>query len=183
MELVKISTLEVVDRQRVEANYPNTSFPMSLTNEILRPLGYLVLEEDEFPELEDNQYIVQGEIRVEEDEQGSRAVRGWEVKTTEPHVVPEPVVQRFITRLAFLSRFTDEEAITIDLLSIGATAEAATIRRYLSKINAATYIDLDREDVRQGVQSLEASGVLTEGRSAVILDASIEEIEKPLTMV
>lgn len=153
MELVKISTLEVADRQSVLSNYPNTSFPATLTNEILRPLGYLVLEEDEFPKLEDNQYFVPGEVRIEEGEEGDRAVRGWEVKTSEPQQFPEPVEQRFITRLAFLSRFTDEEAIAIDLLSIGATVEAATIRRYLSKINAATYIDLDREDVRQGVQS------------------------------
>lgn len=92
---------------------------------------------------------------------------------------PEPVPQTQITRLAFLSRFTDEEAIALDLASHGATVEAATLRRYLSKVNAATFIDLSREDTRAGVLALEPLGILAEGRALEILDAPIQDHEVP----
>lgn len=98
----------------------------------------------------------------------------------EPVPQPEPAPElRHITRLAFLSRFTDPEAITIDLASIGATPQAAGMRRYLSKVNAATFIDLDRPDTRAGVQALEAVGILTEGRALEILDTPIDAQERP----
>jgi hypothetical protein len=99
-------------------------------------------------------------------------------------LVPEPLAEpspeaRKITRLAFLSRFTDAEAITLDLASQGATVEAATMRRYLSKVNAATYIDLDRGDTRAGVIALEGAGILGAGRALVILDAPVQPDEVP----
>lgn len=90
---------------------------------------------------------------------------------------PTPAPTRHITRLAFLSRFTDEEAIAIDLASIGTTIEAAAMRRYLSKVEAASFIDLDREDTRLGVLTLESVGILTEGRATEILDKEIEPHE------
>lgn len=85
-----------------------------------------------------------------------------------------------ITRLAFLSRFTDTEAITLDLASIGATVEAASIRRYLSKVNAATFIDLSRADTRGGITALEAMGIIGEGRAIEILDSPIQPHEIPV---
>lgn len=98
----------------------------------------------------------------------------------EPVPQPEPAPElRHITQLAFLSRFTDPEAIAIDLASIGATPQAAGMRRYLSKVNAATFIDLDRPDTRAGVQALEAVGILTEGRALEILDTPIDAQERP----
>ena len=90
----------------------------------------------------------------------------------------EPTV-RNVSRKAFLSRFTDAEAIDIDLASIGATREAATVRRYLSKVNAAQHIDLAEDETRTGVQALEAAGLLQPGRALVILDAPIEPKELP----
>ncbi|MFC0708442.1 hypothetical protein [Azorhizophilus paspali] len=84
-----------------------------------------------------------------------------------------------VTRLALLNRFTDAEAIAIDLASIGATVEAATVRRYLDKIEAATFIDLAAADTRAGVQSLEAQGLLAAGRAAEILDAPVQPHEVP----
>lgn len=84
-----------------------------------------------------------------------------------------------ITRLAFLSRFTDAEAVALDLASIGATVPAAALRRYMAKVNAANFIDLSREDTRAGVQALEAMGVLTEGRASEILDAPVMATEVP----
>lgn len=84
-----------------------------------------------------------------------------------------------VSRLAFLSRFTDAEAIDIDLASIGATREAAAVRRYLSKVNAAQHIDLQDADTRGGVQALEAVGLIAAGRAAEVLDAPIEPRELP----
>lgn len=95
-------------------------------------------------------------------------------------VVPVEMPElRQITRLAFLDRFTDAEAVAIDLASMGATVEAASVRRYLSKVNAATFIDLDRADTRAGVQALEAGGLLGEGRALEIMDAPVEQHERP----
>ncbi len=91
---------------------------------------------------------------------------------------PTPTT-RYVSNKAFLSRFTDDEAIAIDLASIGATREAATVRRYLSKVNAAQHIDLAEDETRTGVQALEAAGLLKPGRALVILDTPIEPKELP----
>lgn len=82
---------------------------------------------------------------------------------------PTPTQVR-ISRLAFLSRFTDTEAVGIDLASQGATVQAASMRRYTNKVNAAEFIDLNRPDTRVGVQTLEAVGLIGAGRAAAILD-------------
>lgn len=105
----------------------------------------------------------------------------WFTRDTYPEVhQPRSSTNRHITRLAFLNRFTDEESIRIDLASIGATVEAAKIRRYLSKISAANYIDLDSEDLIKGITSLEDTGLLDEGRSAEILNAPVNSHELPI---
>ena len=97
----------------------------------------------------------------------------------EPGPPPPVPTERNVSRKAFLSRFTDAEAIVIDLASIGATREAAAVRRYLSKVNAAQHIDLADDETRTGVQALEAAGLLQPGRALVILDAPIEPKELP----
>ena len=102
-----------------------------------------------------------------------------EVQAFEPGPPPVVPTERNVSRKAFLSRFTDAEAIDIDLASIGATREAATVRRYLSKVNAAQHIDLAEDETRTGVQALEAAGLLQPGRALVILDAPIEPKELP----
>lgn len=86
---------------------------------------------------------------------------------------------RIITRLAFLSRFTDAEAIAIDLASIGGTVEAATLRRAQAKINAAEEIQLDNAETRAGVQALETAGLIAGGRATAILDAPVQAPEVP----
>lgn len=89
-----------------------------------------------------------------------------------------PTVQPVrISRLAFISRFTDAEAIALDLASQGATIPAASMRRYMQKVNAAEFIDLTRADTRAGVQALEQAGLLATGRAAVILDTPPSEQE------
>lgn len=84
---------------------------------------------------------------------------------------------RRITNLAFLNRFTDEEAITIDLASIGSTVQAAAMRRYQKKIDAAKFIDLDDINTQTGVKALESLGLLAIGRADIILNASITSEE------
>ena len=89
-----------------------------------------------------------------------------------------------ITKLAFLNRFTDAEFIMFDLAaqhdssaSPDVKQAAAGLRRYMSKVNAATYIDLTREDTRVGVQILESLGMLASGRAIEILDTPPTEME------
>ena len=102
-----------------------------------------------------------------------------EAQAFEPGPPPPVPTERNVSRKAFLSRFTDAEAIDIDLASIGATREAATVRRYLSQVNAAQHIDLADDETRTGVHALEAAGLLQPGRALVILDAPIEPKELP----
>lgn len=94
--------------------------------------------------------------------------------------------QTKLTRLAFLNRFTDAEAIAIDLASIdnpsGTTTErtnSAAIRRYLSKIDAATFVDVARDDTIAGVTALEGLGLLAVGRASEILSTVIASDEAP----
>ena len=105
----------------------------------------------------------------------------WNAETQafEPGPPPELPTGRLVSNKAFLSRFTDDEAIDIDLASIGATREAAAVRRYLSKVNAAKHIDLADDETRNGVQALEAAGLLKPGRALAILDAPIDPRELP----
>lgn len=99
------------------------------------------------------------------------------IKVLSPAGVAVVPVARHITQLAFLNRFSDAEAITIDLASLGATPQAATMRRYQSKVSAASYIDLDRADTRDGVQALELLGLLAAGRASEILDSEVQQHE------
>lgn len=82
-----------------------------------------------------------------------------------------------ITQLAFLNRFTDDEAVDIDLASIGATRGAALLRRYLQKVNAATFIDLSRQDLAEDLNKLVEYGLLTQERVSTILTAPIQSHE------
>lgn len=101
---------------------------------------------------------------------------GFSPPTPEPE--PNQPSPTKITQLAFISRFTDAEAIALDLASIGATVEAASMRRFLNKVNAATFIDLTRPDTIGGVQYLESVGLIGTGRADVILNAPITDLER-----
>lgn len=89
------------------------------------------------------------------------------------------VLPAVLTRKAFLARFTDDEAVGIDLASIGATREAAQVRRYLSLVNVADHIDLADEKTRTGVQALEAAQLIGAGRALAILDTPPGDGERP----
>jgi hypothetical protein len=102
---------------------------------------------------------------------------GQEIAREINRAAPVVTAARKMTRLAFLSRFTDAEAIAIDLASIGATVGAATIRRATNKTNAATYIDPQLAETRNGVLAIEAAGLIASGRALIILDTPITDTE------
>lgn len=117
--------------------------------------------------------IISDETNAEEQFPGA-----WRVAAVQPEaatVIPD----KHITKLAFISRFTDSEAVAIDLASIGTTVQAAGMRRYMSKVNAATFVDLSHSDTRNGVQALESAGLLAAGRALAILDTPISDVERP----
>ena len=82
-----------------------------------------------------------------------------------------------ITRLAFLNRFHDDEAIDIDLASIGETRSAATLRRFMSKLNSAQFIDLSDSSLMLGVSALEALALIGPGRAAEITSKVVSRNE------
>jgi hypothetical protein len=100
--------------------------------------------------------------------------------TAPPSPEPEPVTDWRVTKLRFQLRFTDAEAIGIDLASIGSTIEAATVRRYLKLIELAEWIDLANPLVRAGVLNLAAAGLLTTERAAQIIDTPPTDDERPV---
>lgn len=103
----------------------------------------------------------------------------WQILDQRPEPDPEPALPRKITTLAFLSRFSDEEAVAIDLASIGATIGAAMIRRYLAKVNAADHIDLTRQDLIAGLDAIEVGGLIGAGRAAEIIESPVQPHEVP----
>ena len=93
-----------------------------------------------------------------------------------------------ITVLAFRNRFTQAEKISIDLGSIDdptASIEqrqlSAAIRVMNADLAVATYIDLSRADIQNGVNQLEAYGMIGSGRADQILTAPIQDIERITT--
>lgn len=98
----------------------------------------------------------------------------WRAVAAEPQpdIPPAPPQVTTITPLEFLERFTDEEAIAIDLASIGTTQLAASVRRLMQLINAARTIELDNPRTISGVQQLEAAGLIATGRAAEILSTT-----------
>lgn len=99
--------------------------------------------------------------------------------------------RRWITKLAFDSRFTIPEAVALKAMQslpargvdeldadyIGRTQVPAQLQVLQSRLNMASYIDLTRADTRDGVLSLEAMGLLATGRALEILDGPIADHE------
>ena len=92
---------------------------------------------------------------------------------------PVETPKKYITKLAFMNRFTDGEAVAIDMASRLDTVQAAQLRRFLAKVDAATFIDLAREETIIGVRALEQIGLIGQGRAEAILSAPIQYTEIP----
>ena len=92
---------------------------------------------------------------------------------------------RRITKLAFRNRFTKAEKAGIEFAALGdPTApiaqrqQAAALRADLKDQEQATFINLDDEDTRTGVLTLEAAGLIAAGRAVEILDAPVQDKER-----
>ncbi len=90
-----------------------------------------------------------------------------------PNVLTEPIVSqpveikpaRTLTKLRYMSRFTDEELAGI----YTAAKSVVQVEVWLEKFKVAEDVDLDDPATVAGVQALEAAGLLAEGRSTQIL--------------
>lgn len=99
---------------------------------------------------------------------------------------PPPAPDLLVTRLAFRKRFTQAEKIAIEMASLDDPAatmdrrtQSAALRVDLRDTDSATFIDLARQDTREGVLALELFGLLGQGRAFEILDAEIQTEERP----
>lgn len=104
------------------------------------------------------------------------------VQPVEPPPAPE---NRRISKLAFRNRFTKAEKAGIEFAALGdPTApiaqrqQAAALRADLKDQEQATFIDLDDEDTRTGVLTLEAVGLIAAGRAVEILDTPVQDKER-----
>ncbi|WP_372826544.1 hypothetical protein [Polaromonas sp.] len=98
---------------------------------------------------------------------------------------PAPPELRHVTNLAFRNRFTPTEKVDLEIASLddptatmAARKQAAGLRVALKDQESASYIDLDRDDTRAGVEMLEAAGLIAAGRAAIVLDAQVTEVER-----
>lgn len=91
----------------------------------------------------------------------------------------EPVSNRHITKRAFYNRLGDDE-IVIDLASQGDTVQAATLRKFMRRVDNSPWVDLDLDETVQGLNYIEQNiaGVST-GFADRVLNADIEKWERP----
>ena len=92
---------------------------------------------------------------------------------------------RRITKLAFRNRFTKAEKTGIEFAAlddptapIAQRQQAAALRADLKDQEQAAFINLDDEDTRTGVLTLEAVGLIATGRAVEILDAPVQDMER-----
>jgi hypothetical protein len=72
---VNLETLEAINRNELQAEFPDTSFPPEISAENLLDLGYGLLEYDPAPDLGLGESLAAGDVRRE----GDRVVRGWTI--------------------------------------------------------------------------------------------------------
>lgn len=98
------------------------------------------------------------------DEAGGEGESYWAVSSPE---------NNRITRLAFRNRFTFAEKVAIET----AAENDAAVRVLLKDQEAATFIDLARQDTQQGVHLLVSKSLITAARAAEILSLNIQSSE------
>lgn len=86
---------------------------------------------------------------------------------------PSAVQQTKITKLAFRNRFTFAEKVAIET----AAETDPAVRVLLKDQEAATFIDLSRQDTLDGVQLLVTKSLLTAERASEITSATIQPEE------
>lgn len=109
----------------------------------------------------------------------------WEL-VPEPAPTPAEPDTR-ITQLAFRNRFSTSEKVALEIAALDDPAapmaqrqQAAALRAHTKDLDSANWVDLTSPETISAVQSLEAGGLLAEGRAAEILDVTtITDIERP----
>ena len=102
----------------------------------------------------------------------SPQVGAWPLDYTHTEFDPEqpvsdPAGPRVFTQLQWLKRFSAQERITIR----AAAAATPALDDYLKLMDAAQEIDTSDPETIAGVQTLEAFGLLAQGRAEEILNA------------
>ena len=121
---------------------------------------------------------------------GTGACIGWHYDGEKftPPAAPGgvPVTETRVSRLAFRKRFTQQEKVALELAALDnpsaampQRAQSAALRAYLKDVDAAQFIDLADAHVKEGVQTLEAAGLLAAGRADEIINAPVQEDERP----
>ena len=106
-------------------------------------------------------------------------------RLVQPVESPPAPEDRRISKLAFRNRFTKVEKAGIEFAAlddptapIAQRQQAAALRADLKDQEQATFINLDDEDTRTGVLTLEAVGLIAAGRAVEILDAPVQDKER-----
>lgn len=106
---------------------------------------------------------------------------GWEFKNNEfidpaTNLAAIAAVNRKITKLALLQRFTISERIA--LLNYIQANPASLPAVLLQNVQVTTFVDLDRYDTQAGIMALIPLGLLTSERASEILNSPVQEIEE-----
>lgn len=101
-------------------------------------------------------------------------VNGWSYGV----YLPEPVEDMRITKRAFFDRLLPEEERAIDLAGFGDTQEAAEVRRAIRRLEQSPFVDLSFQQTIDFVNTMEAIGLIAEGRAIEILSPPVEDIER-----
>lgn len=89
--------------------------------------------------------------------------------------IPKPETDFRVTKLAFRQRFTFAERVALET----AATSDANVRVMLKDQEAATFIDLSRQDTIDGVNALASAGLITAQRASEILTNPIQPLERP----
>jgi hypothetical protein len=86
---------------------------------------------------------------------------------------------KFITRGMFKLRMTQAERIATRVLALSGTPEGMVAMDFNDLLSDVPVVDLDQQEVIDGMRFLESVGVLDEGRASEIVGAEITSREKP----
>jgi hypothetical protein len=86
---------------------------------------------------------------------------------------------KLITRGMFKLRMTQAERIATRVLALSGTPEGMVAMDFNDLLSDVPVVDLDQQEVKDGINFLESVGVFSEGRASEILNTEITEREKP----
>lgn len=104
----------------------------------------------------------------------------------EPPPPPPPPAERLISIPALWARATIQEKIALEMASLDNANAALQVRQFAAGIrvwrensNLLPSFNLEDAENRAGIQQLEQAGILAAGRALAILDAPIQDHERP----